>query len=57
MKPESYDIMLDEINSASNPIEKEMLLQKYGMIPPKLTPFEKSIVTRKAIVYYRIKEL
>ena len=41
MKQEQYDIMLEEINSVTNPVHKDILLQKYGMIDPKLTELEK----------------
>lgn len=32
----------DEIKEAKNPLEKNMLLQKYGMIEPKLTAQEQA---------------
>jgi hypothetical protein len=37
----SYDIAVEELKEATNPVEKQMLLQKYGLIEPKLTPEEK----------------
>jgi len=36
--------MTEELNSATNPVEKNMLLQKYGLIEPKLTEAEKSTI-------------
>lgn len=57
MKQTQDEAMLEEISSARNLVEKDMLLQKYGLIAPKLTPFEKSLVTKQAIIYYRIKEV
>jgi len=30
----------EEIKEAKNLVEKDMLLQKYGLIAPKLTPLE-----------------
>jgi hypothetical protein len=41
---QKYDLAVEEIKEAKNPIEKEMLLQKYGMIEPKLTVFEHSVI-------------
>lgn len=38
---ENYDAMMEEIESTTNLIEKDMLLQKYGLIPPKLTQEER----------------
>ena len=37
---QKYDLAVEEIKEAKNPVEKELLLQKYGMIEPKLTPLE-----------------
>ena len=37
---QKYDLAVEEIKEAKNPVEKEMLLQKYGMIEPKLTQGE-----------------
>lgn len=36
----TYEDTLEELNSTSNPVERDMLLQKYGLIPPKLTAQE-----------------
>jgi hypothetical protein len=41
---QKYDLAVEEIKEAKNPVEKEMLLQKYGMIEPKLTPAEKVLI-------------
>ena len=41
---QKYDLTVEEIKEAKNPVEKEMLLQKYGMIDPKLTPAEKVLI-------------
>ena len=38
------DLMQEELASASTTIEKQMLLQKYGMIEPKLTEDEKNAI-------------
>jgi len=39
-----YDLAVEELKDASNPVEKQMLLQKYGMIEPKLTQEEQFII-------------
>jgi hypothetical protein len=35
-KDTQFDSVMDEINSARNMVEREMLLQKYGLVDPKL---------------------
>lgn len=35
-----YASASEEINSTKNPVERDMLLQKFGLIPPKLTAQE-----------------
>lgn len=37
---DSYDTVIEELKDTTNPVEKNQLLQKYGLIPPKLTPDE-----------------
>ena len=37
-----YEVAVEEIASAKNQVEKEMLLQKYGIIEPRLTPQEQA---------------
>lgn len=49
--------MMEEINSVTNPVHKDMLLQKYGLIPVKLTPAEKRLIRQKAYIYYTIREV
>jgi hypothetical protein len=44
MRDTGYDAALDEINSARNAVEKDMLLQKHGFIPPKLTELERLLI-------------
>ena len=45
-----YELAVEELKEASNPAEKQMLLQKYGLIDPKLTPDEQSrIVLEEAL--------
>ena len=38
------DSMTEELNSVTNPVEKNMLLQKYGLIEPKLTQDEQFLI-------------
>ena len=52
-----YDFMLEEIKEAKNPVHKEMLLQKYGLIAPKLTQAEKRLIRQQATIYYTIREV
>ena len=42
MNDETYDEMMEEINSVTDLVHKNMLLQKYGLIPPKLTVQEQA---------------
>jgi hypothetical protein len=44
MEQANYDLMLEELGSTTNLVEKDMLLQKYGLIEPKLTPEEKLLI-------------
>lgn len=44
MKQDINAEMMEEINSARNSIEKDQLLQKYGLIDPKLTEYEKATI-------------
>lgn len=37
---QEYELFTEEIKDAKNLVEKDMVLQKYGFIPPKLTPLE-----------------
>jgi hypothetical protein len=41
---QKYDLAVEEIKEAKNPVEKEMLLQKYGMIDPKLTADDEFLI-------------
>ena len=41
-------VAVEEIKEAKNPVEKEMLLQKYGMIEPKLTQGEVIAIKRRS---------
>jgi hypothetical protein len=36
--------MNEELKGVTNLVEKDMLLQKYGIIEPKLTPEEKHLI-------------
>ncbi len=35
------DTFQEELNEAANALEKDIILQKYGVIEPKLTPAER----------------
>lgn len=39
-----FELAVEELKEAKNPLEKQMLLQKYGLIDPKLTPEEKQLI-------------
>lgn len=39
-----YEIAVAEIKEAKNAVEKDMLLQKYGLTAPKLTPDERKLI-------------
>jgi hypothetical protein len=54
---EQYQQMQEEIDSTTNPVHKDMLLQKYGLIPVKLTQAEKRLIRQQAIIYYTIREV
>jgi hypothetical protein len=41
------DTFQEELNEAANTIEKDMILQKYGVIAPKLTPEEKQEIANE----------
>lgn len=56
-KETKYDSMMDEINDAKNPVQKDMLLQKYGLIAAKLTPAEKRLIRQQATIYYTVREV
>jgi len=45
VKQSTEQLMTEELTSVANLGEKQMLLQKYGMIEPKLTEWEQ-IITR-----------
>lgn len=37
----TMDIQTEELKEEKNAVRKDQLLQKYGIIPPKLTPDER----------------
>ncbi len=39
-----YDLAVEELKDASNPVEKQMVLQKYGLVEPKLTANEQQLI-------------
>jgi hypothetical protein len=41
--------METEIKEAKTPFEKDILLQKYGLIAPKLTEFERELIIFESI--------
>lgn len=47
---QDYDLAVEELKEAKNPLEKQMLLQKYGLIDPKLTPEEQELTLLEAEV-------
>lgn len=44
----NMDTFQEELNEAANTIEKDMILQKYGVIEPKLTPSELALIDHEA---------
>jgi len=40
----NFDAAIAELKETTNAVEKNMLLQKYGLIDPKLTEWEQIIV-------------
>jgi hypothetical protein len=43
---ENEDVgMIEELADCKNAIERSMILQKYGIIEPKLTPEEQEVIT------------
>jgi hypothetical protein len=41
---QDYDLAVEELKEAKNPVEQQMLLQKYGLTDPKLTTEEKHVI-------------
>ncbi len=41
--------MNEELKDTTNAVEKDMLLQKYGIIPPKLTLDEKFAIAQEFV--------
>jgi hypothetical protein len=37
--------MIEELDDCKNAVERNMVMQKYGILEPKLTPKEQEIVT------------
>lgn len=44
MKDTKLDLAVTEIKEAANAVEKNLLLQKFGFIEPKLTPQERATI-------------
>jgi hypothetical protein len=42
MKQSKNDSVIEELTSTTNPVERDQLLQKFGLIEPKLTPQEQA---------------
>ncbi len=40
----TIELQVEEIESETNPIKKNQLLQKYGLVEPKLTTNEKAVL-------------
>jgi hypothetical protein len=43
MKNDKLDAMMEEIKPETDPIRKQMLLQKYGLMAPQLTEKEQTL--------------
>lgn len=41
---DNYELAVEELQDAKTPIEKSMILQKYGLIEPKLTEWERALI-------------
>ena len=44
-----FELAVEELKSATNPAEKQLLLQKYGLIDPKLTDEEKALIVLESV--------